>query len=506
MKIKKVVSVLMSVLFVTTFIIGMSVSKTAVGMQAQNPTLKILMVYEPFDPNKDPAVDLIQKLTGYNTVYDTLPATNPDAKLMMEISGGESYDIMRVTPTQFSQLLGQNALMDLSGMIKNYGGNITKSVTPLGWTSVTKGGKKYGIPIEDGSATAKNPQGAVGNGIFIRTDLLKKLNLKEPRTIDELYKVMVAFKKAGYIPFTTFNAVVNCIASGFGLTGNDFVISNGKITSKLDSPAFKDYITFMNKCYSEGLIDTDFPINKAQNVQEKFANGKAAMMDLNFWEIPSVQQTLKKNIPTADVDLLQPLKDKTGKMNIGINPGAGFIAVIPKTAENAVAAVKYMNLLADPTIFKQTYIGIEGKHYEVKNGNYYPILPAFTQLVNSSQFTGNALPDYKYKLWQARARKTPEMATAYEAVNKGITNKNSNIISMPTSYASTLPSFQKYKMALDTMVYNYLVQLIAGGKPLSNYNSLVSQYKSSGGAKMVSDFNQWYNNTKIQILKAEKSK
>jgi putative aldouronate transport system substrate-binding protein len=425
---------------------------------------------------------------------------------MLEISGGESYDIIRVTPVQFSQLLGQNAILDLTDLIKKYGGNITKVATPMGWSSVTKNGKRYGIPIEDGTASAEEPSGAVQNGLFIRTDLLAKYNLKMPTTPEELYNVMVAFKKEGYIPLTTFNTTINCIMSGFGLSGNEFVITNGKITSRLDSPDFKEYLTFMNKCYKEGLIDVDLPVNKMQNVQEKFINSKAAIMDINFWEIPSVEPALKKITPTAKVELMKPLKDKKGMMNLNVSSGSTTICVIPKTAKNVVAAMQYMNLCAEPNIFKQTYIGIEGIDYEIKNGDYYPILPAFNDFVNSKQFTGAAAPSWMYKLWGARARKTPEMAVAYESANKGLTAKNTNLQIIPVAYASSLPSFTKYKLNLDQMVKDYLMQLVAGGKPMSAYSDLQAQFKAQGGAKIVQDFNQWYNTSKIQILQTLKNK
>ena len=54
------------------------------------------------------------KMYGLSLIHISLPAENADEKLVMEVAGGASYDIIQCSPDQFQTLMSQGALMPVS--------------------------------------------------------------------------------------------------------------------------------------------------------------------------------------------------------------------------------------------------------------------------------------------------------------------------------------------------------------------------------------------------------
>lgn len=118
-------------------------------------------------------------------------------------------------------------------------------------------------------------------GPQIRTDWLEKLGLDVPKTTDDFYKVLKAFKtgdpngngKADEIPMSGI-AFDN---SGFGIgnlmwafgTTYDFCLKDGKVTYGPVEKEFKEGLSYITKLYKEGLIDRDYLLNDNQRLKKK---------------------------------------------------------------------------------------------------------------------------------------------------------------------------------------------------------------------------------------------
>ncbi len=109
---------------------------------------------------------------------------------------------------------------------------------------------------------------------FINREWLERVGKEQPFTIDELYDVLVAFKEndangngdpndeipLGYCASGTGRTVTSLLAAyGFNTdtwSGYNFmqVDDEGKVYLADTSEAYKAFLTFMRKCYAEGLI------------------------------------------------------------------------------------------------------------------------------------------------------------------------------------------------------------------------------------------------------------
>jgi putative aldouronate transport system substrate-binding protein len=107
--------------------------------------------------------------------------------------------------------------------------------------------------------------------LAINQEYLEKTGLKFPDTLDEFYQVLKAFKEQD--PSGTGKIV----PLGGNFRDNDFqffilqaygfvtrnaasepALRNGKVEIPCGSPLYKDFLTFMRKLYSEGLIDENY--------------------------------------------------------------------------------------------------------------------------------------------------------------------------------------------------------------------------------------------------------
>lgn len=496
MKKTKILSFLVVTAILTSLLVGCAEKKTSVATpketDAPKRELKMLIPYQPFDPNLDKSALMMQELTGYKVNYFMLPQKNPDEKLMLEISSGNDYDIIRVTPTQFGSLAATNCLTEIDTLIDKYGANIQKNVPDYAWQAVTANNKKIGIPRRNTAATMKNAQGMLMGGVLVRTDLLAKLGLKMPTNIDELTNMLKKFKENGFIPLAGSSAIDATISSAFGFQTNDWYDVNNGLVPRIKMPGAKDYLTFMANSYKDGLLDKDWPINKMENQIQKFTTGKAAAMPCMFWDLPSVIPALEKNVPGATTQMMLPLYGEDGKQYLTIGKGSmDIIDVIPKSAKNPIDAVKFCNLKADSDIFLKTYLGKEGVSFKIENGKYLPILPAFNDYANSNQFTGVGDGNKVWAMWQARARKTPEMAAAYDQLN-AIVPTVANGLHEDITPSANLEAIRKNNATLNQLESNFMIKVIAGAVPVSDIDKFITQWSQQGGADMEKAINDWY--------------
>lgn len=131
------------------------------------------------------------------------------------------------------------------------------------------------------------------HGLLIRTDILDELNLEMPDTWDEMYEVLKAMKEAypDSWPFSdsnTLNGTLNHAAVAFGVQAG-WGLNNGVIYD-WDKEEFKfapvsdemrEFLTFFNKLYEEGLMDPESLTQNNDLANQKFVNGQSFMMTGN---------------------------------------------------------------------------------------------------------------------------------------------------------------------------------------------------------------------------------
>ncbi len=189
----------------------------------------------------------------------------------------------------------EKQLMPLNDLIDRYAPNIKKAFEQfkeLRAASTCPDGKIYSLPavLLDALRGTPNPIQNIQRP-FIHYSWLQTLGMKDPETLDDLYDVLKAFKekdpnkngKADEIPFsgawaTAYNErVVVLSALGFvssgalSKTGFNIAMKDGAPVVAEAHPLYAEYLKYMNKLFTEGMIDKDiFTLTEVQ------ANAKAS--------------------------------------------------------------------------------------------------------------------------------------------------------------------------------------------------------------------------------------
>ena len=162
----------------------------------------------------------------------------------------------------------QKMLMPLNGLIDKYAPNIKKVLekeTMVKALITCPDNNIYTLP-----GYAVEPYNTVR--AWINDAWIERLGLKQPETLDDLYNVLSAFKtkdpnkngKADEIPlggsWKEGYSVRTIVLTALGLNTSNSMsmcVRDGKAVLPEADPAYAEYLKYMNKLYSEGLMDKD---------------------------------------------------------------------------------------------------------------------------------------------------------------------------------------------------------------------------------------------------------
>ncbi|MBE1440899.1 extracellular solute-binding protein [Paenibacillus sp. OAS669] len=312
-----------------------------------------------------------------------VPRNQETEKLNVLMATGDAPDIVfAYDMNTVNNYVKSGGLAEVGKLIDEHGPNLKKY---LGQEVLSYGvfsGKQYTIPAK---RTLQYTQSS-----YIRKDWLDKLGLPVPTTTEQFYNTMKAFKEKDpgntggkVIPFG-FSALggsgINTpivLASAFvkNMPEEDFyAFSTTRPVLELMKPGFKDGVQFLNKMNQEGLIDSDFALDKDGKVFEKnVANGligafTAVAAHPTLMGPGNLFDTLKKNVPGAQYVAMDPFTNEEGKHPKNIYGPSGMHIMIPKSSKHAVEAIKYLDWMSQEDVLFTLTNGIEGQHYTLENG------------------------------------------------------------------------------------------------------------------------------------------
>jgi putative aldouronate transport system substrate-binding protein len=218
-----------------------------------------------------------EEKTGVKMEYEPLSTSASSEQFNVIIASGSYPDLIGWGlnyATGDDAAVDEDIYLDLSEYIAQYAPNYYKLLSTddeLLETALTDSGYLTAfnaVRTEESLGTA---------GLVIRTDLLSKLGLDKPYTIEEFENVLAAFKDEGLeqpLVMLAPGAIQdNWLAAAFDVSAfcNNFPMSvaptyvvDGEIKFGPLEEGFKEYITLIHDWYEKGYIDADF-ISKNSN-------------------------------------------------------------------------------------------------------------------------------------------------------------------------------------------------------------------------------------------------
>ena len=284
-----------------------------------------------------------------------------------------------------------------------------KEILPNLWALLTDQNIYYDQDPEKGTLWALEARLANSNRIntFVREDWLKKLNIAEPTTMEEFESMLIAFKDnaelllgaeaKNMVPFTT----------GFDIGWRadhllgSFVPSNtsdqdkyilGFDDRRLLYPGVKEGVSKLNEWYNAGLIWNDFPLYPAGDATEDnmMKAGYVGAFTHN-WDYPyrggedSINNNLKRLVgPDAGYVAVMPFKNDAGKYVKFLPQPVDRKLFFPKTNEEPVASLLYLDFISRPENIKFLQIGEEGVTHEVMADGAIKVLASTDENIMNS--------------------------------------------------------------------------------------------------------------------------
>lgn len=338
-------------------------------------------------------IEEIKKAENINLSYVSVPRSEAGTKVPVMVASQTGPDIMfEYDKNMIFDFYEDGGIHDTAPYIAEYGADLVAYLTEECLENgQNENGEQITISARRSTPTAAN--------YFIRQDWLDKLGLEVPKTPDDLYNVLVAFKEqdpsgvgsqniipASFIEDGAWN-LSKVFFNNMGDEKERFITGNNGLLYKsiTDPEGALEFFKYFNKLYNEALIDQEYFVDTggASRVNEWIVTSKLGFLESNVnYNVDYVRggllQSLKETTPEAEFISIPPLENvNDGEQYNFQNSLTGVDMFVPKTCESPEAAIKYLNFIATD-IGHTIYNGFEGEHYELDEDNIaIPIDPEY---------------------------------------------------------------------------------------------------------------------------------
>lgn len=449
-----------------------------------------------------------------------VPSAQYKQKLNVSIASGDLPDIITCNDqTLFKDVIENEYAQDMTEIYEKFAVPLTKEYMAQderGFDSAKVEGKLMGIPA---------PASAIDGTmlLYVRDDWRKKLNLPEPKTLDDLKKIMDAFTNLdpdGNGKNDSYGLAVMKDLFG-GATGLDGFFmgyhaypkswikdSSGSIVYGSVQPEMKTALQELQNMFKAGLIDKEFGVKDGNKVAESMTSGKIGVQFGQMWNPIWPLQSSKDKDPNADWKCysLPSVDDKVAAPILNMPVSTYY--VVNKDSKNPEVAVKLLNFMFEKRFGKtadKKYFdiidGAEQHKYAVILGDparknldgHLAILDAFntkdTSKLNVEQKTNyDTITGYRNgdnSKWQMEGVfGTP---SSFDVIDKYVKD---NAYIYNEFYGAPTATMADKKATLDKLESETFTKIIMGAS-IDEFDKFVEQWKSLGGDAITKEVNDW---------------
>ncbi|SFK99363.1 putative aldouronate transport system substrate-binding protein [Paenibacillus sp. 1_12] len=436
---------------------------------------------------------ILTKLTEATNVEVTpvwVPSTSYEDKFNITLASGQMPEVM-VALTKSSTFINaarNGAFWEVGPYLKDYP-NLSQ-VNPIVLDNISVDGKIYGIYRSR----------ALGrNGIAYRKDWLEKVGLQPPKTIDDFYNMLKAFKtkdpdgnNATGLLLTKNNGALDIMQTWFGVPNQWGQDASGKLVPAHMTPEYMNALQFFKKLYSEQLINQDFPITDPAKAEEFMGNGVAGVSV----GVTDTAQRIEEKIWTVrpelkNVSVMEPLGAIEGPAGIRVLPTDGYAGMLlisktsVKTEGDLRKVLTFLDRLNDKDMQILLYNGIENRHFTMdKSGGVIgsPDANITAEFASLNQMLMFIPEDRNLLPVQTPTRK--KVAEVQKAnIKQVIGNPAASFIS--SVYAQKGPQ-------LDSIINDIRIKFIVGKTDENGFKQAIELWRKSGGDDYIKEMNDLY--------------
>lgn len=338
----------------------------------------------------NPFTAYMEDLTGVTIDFIEVTGADSKQKFNVMMTSGDYTDVILDMSLGLSELLlyGQQGIfLPLNDLIDQYAPNIKKALdeNPMvrnNWTM--EDGNLYVVPRIGGATHAQTSY-----RMWLNQQWLNNLNLEVPETTEEFYQVLKAFKEQDAnnngdsndeIPLSgsikAWNGdpmpfILNAFIPASPSTGYINVDANGQLYYVKASPEFKEYLKYMNKLYSEGLLDELVFSQGKDELLKLGSNPEISILGATGGGSASVIANIADKDRWTQYIALPPLEGPEGVISAAHTPNYGMSSmIITNKCQNPEAVMRYFDYMytAEGRIFNTLGFLNEGRYVLAPEG------------------------------------------------------------------------------------------------------------------------------------------
>ena len=445
----------------------------------------------------------MEKRTGIKVRFIHPPIGQEREQFNLILASGDLPDMLfwgwMTLPAGPAGALADKVIIPLNEPIARYAPNLSKiyaDYPEANRQTMLDDGTRFNFPMLQLDDYIK------AGGPIMRKDWLDKLGLPLPKTVDDWYTMLKAFKsrdpngngKPDELPLVAMktNALegITSFTAPWGVI-QGFYQDKGVVKFGPVEKGYADYLATMNKWYAEGLLDPDFPATDQKSFDAKVTGGRGGAY------IGRVNNTLGRYLTL--VRPKDPAYNLTGAgwpigpagkpYNIRSNMVAvadGTGAAISTKNKHVRETAKWLDYHYSPDGHLLMNFGIEGESYVMDKG-----YPRYTDLIQKnpqglanldalaryapSAFSGPMVQDRRYF---EQTLTWPEQRSTIDLWASG-----SDVSLLLPPITPTIEEAKKTTSVMNdvnTYVAEMSVKFIMGAEPLSKVPEFVANLKKMG--------------------------
>ncbi|MFC5402756.1 extracellular solute-binding protein [Cohnella soli] len=462
----------------------------------------------------------------------TADASTFEQKMNVSIASGNVPDLIPVKAVQLKQLVDANMVEDLTEVWNKYASPLTKQIFTeegnIALDSATFNGKLMAIPSVSGSFDASTL-------LWVRSDWLKKLNLPEPKTIDDVVKIADAFTnqdpdgngKKDTIGLELQKELYERNSGYAGIDGFMFGYhayprfwikdASGNLVNGSIQPEVKAALLKLQEMYKAGLIDKEFGSKDTNKAAEPQGAGKNGLSYGHMWNPLFPFNASRDNDPKAEWTAYPIVSVDDKPAMPGITQSINDFVAVKKGYANPEAAIKMLNLYIERNYGKSKTLETLQKYAKTPDGIEvfkFAVMRAGSskQNLNIHLSVTEALKSKDTSKLDPTQKETYDLITKYlsgsgttaewsqdrifgetgsfRAMNEYAKN---NLDYYNEFYGTPTKTMAAKQSTLDKMEYEVFTKIIMGDS-IDKFDKFVQDWKKVGGDEITKEVNEWYKN------------
>ncbi|QNK59318.1 extracellular solute-binding protein [Paenibacillus sp. PAMC21692] len=329
-------------------------------------------------------------------------------------------------------------------------------------------------------------------GFALRQDWLNNLKLAMPETLDEWHAVLTAFKnddpnqngKADEIPLYYKWSDLG-FQTAYGIT-NGLIQEDGVVKHSWYTPQFKEYITLLNKWYSEGLIDQDY-LTTDGKLRDAKLTGDQLGAHIQY-TVGRYNGLMEGKHPTFEMKAAPyPVITKGTTPIIGHQDPyyTGNGAAVTTSADNIPAIVQWLDFNYGPEGSTLFNFGIEGLTYDMVNGE-----PVFKEealadgnLLGRTTLSGAYGPFVQDK--RIMEQKSASYKNGVHSLETWMNAENKKHIPRLTLTPDEGSEYASIMNDINTFVKEQVDKFVMGIEPMDKFDAFVATMKDMGMERAI---------------------